>query len=623
MSNAGSRQAVDANSGGDQVSGMSSYRNVNPPPVAMDITIAGCRPSALDGSEGTSKEWTMKLSDAVNAHNGEAAREFVKERMQRLPALAPLVLLLKSWLQHRGLNDVYTGGLGSFSLTLMLVFYLERAPVPVGVPTCVSPNYLSVSSENSGSQPSSVTTIGAPKDEVSSPPCEAPSLTATEGKDVTIEGRKEGEGGEEGDTPILDSEVEKSAEAACEGLPDVPESTSESEKTNEISDSDVHPDSSSKTASNLLSEEKTEESSEGRLSKGEEAERVAMEASASEGEEVCCISKENALNRVSESREDERGEREEGERAASVASDEASSLVTPGVAILLEEAGGQEAGEGEGAGKGEGATSQFRGDGVSEDCQGREEHVGEVEASGESINDEIESRGRNTENSSEVALASEEIQGEPKLHGGLETEREPEIDRGLELRECSSSTAIEESPSSEGGHGKKVFVPENSSLVSSSPKRTVLGKSRFGLEGKGIVEELPDSIKSVPTPSFGILLVGFLQAFGHEIDFSRVRLVLKSDNGLQDGVFWHDPSQRPTALWIDDPLRPGANIGAGSFAIWHVQAAFRDLLISVTRPQQFPFPPKGEEESRRKRSLFLLEQAFNAKFLPVGTSGRI
>lgn len=35
------------------------------------------------------------------------------------------VLLLKSYLHHRGLNDVYTGGLGSFSLTLMLVFYLE------------------------------------------------------------------------------------------------------------------------------------------------------------------------------------------------------------------------------------------------------------------------------------------------------------------------------------------------------------------------------------------------------------------------------------------------------------------------------------------------------------------
>lgn len=35
------------------------------------------------------------------------------------------MLLLKSYLQFKGLKDVYTGGLGSFSLTIMLVFYLE------------------------------------------------------------------------------------------------------------------------------------------------------------------------------------------------------------------------------------------------------------------------------------------------------------------------------------------------------------------------------------------------------------------------------------------------------------------------------------------------------------------
>lgn len=35
------------------------------------------------------------------------------------------MLLLKSYLQAKGLKDVYTGGLGSFSLTIMVVFYLE------------------------------------------------------------------------------------------------------------------------------------------------------------------------------------------------------------------------------------------------------------------------------------------------------------------------------------------------------------------------------------------------------------------------------------------------------------------------------------------------------------------
>lgn len=127
-------------------------------PVAMDITIAGRHQNVLEGLENVSAEWIGKLAEANMAHNGEAARDYVKDKLLSLPALAPLVqllggfsylpfflwvflvpplnpalfppgklqvLLLKSWLQHRGLNDVYTGGLGSFALTLMVAFFLE------------------------------------------------------------------------------------------------------------------------------------------------------------------------------------------------------------------------------------------------------------------------------------------------------------------------------------------------------------------------------------------------------------------------------------------------------------------------------------------------------------------
>lgn len=43
------------------------------------------------------------------------------------------VLVLKSYLHSKGLKDVYTGGLGSFSLTIMLVFYLEVRHQYVGL----------------------------------------------------------------------------------------------------------------------------------------------------------------------------------------------------------------------------------------------------------------------------------------------------------------------------------------------------------------------------------------------------------------------------------------------------------------------------------------------------------
>lgn len=43
----------------------------------------------------------------------------------------------------------------------------------------------------------------------------------------------------------------------------------------------------------------------------------------------------------------------------------------------------------------------------------------------------------------------------------------------------------------------------------------------------GMVEELLASMQSVSSPNLGTLLIGFLHVFGQEIDFSRVRLVLK------------------------------------------------------------------------------------------------
>eukprot|EP00250_Pteridium_aquilinum_P013731 c21538_g1_i1 orf=1-2763(-) len=111
------------------------------PPIAIDITI-GC-------VENRSHEWKQafrgpnvgKLGARQHAggargpnggklgaqqHTGGAAREYVLSKARELPALAPLVLLMKSFLHHKGLSNVYLGGLGSFSLTLLLAYYLER-----------------------------------------------------------------------------------------------------------------------------------------------------------------------------------------------------------------------------------------------------------------------------------------------------------------------------------------------------------------------------------------------------------------------------------------------------------------------------------------------------------------
>jgi len=45
--------------------------------------------------------------------------------MQEFPVLPFLVLVLKQFLSQRDLNDVYTGGLGSYSLILLIVSFFQ------------------------------------------------------------------------------------------------------------------------------------------------------------------------------------------------------------------------------------------------------------------------------------------------------------------------------------------------------------------------------------------------------------------------------------------------------------------------------------------------------------------
>ena len=82
------RPTSGGGAGGEQAGGAPLGSMAVLAPVAMDITIAGCRRGGL---EGKSKEWVAKVEEADEAHNGEAAREFVKGKLQALPALAPLV----------------------------------------------------------------------------------------------------------------------------------------------------------------------------------------------------------------------------------------------------------------------------------------------------------------------------------------------------------------------------------------------------------------------------------------------------------------------------------------------------------------------------------------------------
>ncbi|KAF7799612.1 hypothetical protein EIP86_010850 [Pleurotus ostreatoroseus] len=65
---------------------------------------------------------------SINQINGVAAGQMVKRFLAELPALRGLVLIIKSFLSQRSMNEVFTGGLGSYSIVCLAISFLQMHP---------------------------------------------------------------------------------------------------------------------------------------------------------------------------------------------------------------------------------------------------------------------------------------------------------------------------------------------------------------------------------------------------------------------------------------------------------------------------------------------------------------
>ncbi|TYG82237.1 hypothetical protein ES288_D01G071300v1 [Gossypium darwinii] len=63
---------------------------------------------------------------SFDVDNGPKAAEFIKEAVLKWPQLQPLCLILKVFLQQRDLNEVYSGGIGSYALLAMIIAMLQN-----------------------------------------------------------------------------------------------------------------------------------------------------------------------------------------------------------------------------------------------------------------------------------------------------------------------------------------------------------------------------------------------------------------------------------------------------------------------------------------------------------------
>ncbi|KAJ8973046.1 hypothetical protein NQ317_011326 [Molorchus minor] len=76
----------------------------------------------------TDKKTDIKVDISFNMCNGVKSAELIKTYVDKFPVLPKLVYVLKQFLLERDLNEVFTGGISSYSLILMCISFLQLHP---------------------------------------------------------------------------------------------------------------------------------------------------------------------------------------------------------------------------------------------------------------------------------------------------------------------------------------------------------------------------------------------------------------------------------------------------------------------------------------------------------------
>jgi len=82
------------------------------------------------------KETSVRVDISFNTSNGVNSANLIKEYLKKFPSLAKLVLVLKQFLYQRALNEVFTGGISSYSLILMVISFLQLHPREEAATSC-------------------------------------------------------------------------------------------------------------------------------------------------------------------------------------------------------------------------------------------------------------------------------------------------------------------------------------------------------------------------------------------------------------------------------------------------------------------------------------------------------
>lgn len=70
----------------------------------------------------------LKVDISINQTNGLAAAKYVNSWLRKWPHIRPIIMVIKHLLVQRGMSEVFSGGLGSYSVIIMVISFLQLHP---------------------------------------------------------------------------------------------------------------------------------------------------------------------------------------------------------------------------------------------------------------------------------------------------------------------------------------------------------------------------------------------------------------------------------------------------------------------------------------------------------------
>jgi non-canonical poly(A) RNA polymerase PAPD5/7 len=73
---------------------------------------------------------------SLNQTNGISAGNIINQYLEVLPGARQLIMVVKAFLSQRSMNEVYTGGIGSYAVICLVISFLQASQTDAEIDSC-------------------------------------------------------------------------------------------------------------------------------------------------------------------------------------------------------------------------------------------------------------------------------------------------------------------------------------------------------------------------------------------------------------------------------------------------------------------------------------------------------